>query len=151
MSNKNYVFFEKDNSRYFKLNMLGGGYQRFSMYVRRSDGRPRLRLNDAKNSETILCYEDFVKHLLFYIKDYWKSDFEIKSITRVITGKDFELVFDIEENGKKIDYLTNVENRDVMFISPTLLTFFDYFSEFLCNRSSWYGTLKRNKVLYECV
>jgi len=151
MSNKNYVFFEKESSRYFKLNMLGGGYQRLSMYVRRSDGRPRLRLNDARDSESILSYENFVEQLIFYIKDYWKSEFEITKITKVSEGKDFELVFEIKKNSKDIDYLAGALGRENMFLSSDLMYFFNYFSTFLCDRSSWYGSLKHRKVLYERV
>ena len=104
MSSSDYIFFEKEDARYFKLNMLDGGYQRYSLYVRRSDGRPRLRLNDAKNSGSILSYENFVKQLAFYIKDYWDSNFEIAKITKVSEGKDFELVFDIRKNSINIEY-----------------------------------------------
>lgn len=151
MSNKSYIFFEKEDSRYFKLNMLGGGYQRFSLYVRRSDGRPRLRLNDARNSESILSCENFVEQLIFYMKDYWDSSFEITKITKVSEGKDFELVFDIKNNNVDVEYLSEISGREQLFLSNSLMCFFDYFSDFLCNRSSWYGSLKHKIVLYSIV
>lgn len=148
MSKNNYVFFEKEDSRYFKLNMLGGGYQRFSLFARRSDGRPRLRLNDARNSESILSCENFVEQLIFFIRDYWDSSFKITKITKVAEGKDFELIFDIVNNNENIDYLSDISGREQMFLSESLMNFFDYFSRFLCDRSSWYGSLKHSKVLY---
>ena len=151
MSSNNYIFFEKEEVRYFKLNMLDGGYQSYSLYTKRSDGRPRLRLDDIKNAKSILSYENFVEQLIFYIKDYWSSSFEIVRITKVSEEKGFELVFDVRNNKIDIEHLTEIPGRDQVFLSNSLMLFFNYFSEFLCDRSSWHGSLKHEKVLYSVV